>query len=31
MPDLTFYRQKRVDGGVRTGIDLDGVTVCEDI
>ena len=30
MPDLTFYRQKRVDGGVRTGIDIDGVTVCED-
>src|SRR4051812_22412222 len=30
MPELTFYRQKRVDGGVRTGIDLDGVNVCEE-
>ena len=24
---LTFYRQKRVDGGIRTGIMLDGETV----
>jgi hypothetical protein len=30
MHELTFYRQKRVDGGIRTGIDLDGVTVLED-
>jgi len=30
MPDLTFYHQKRVDGGLRTGIDLDGDTICED-
>ena len=27
MPNLTFYRQKRVDGGVRTGVELDGETV----
>jgi hypothetical protein len=27
MAELTFYRQKRVDGGVRTGIDLNGSTV----
>jgi hypothetical protein len=30
MSELIFYRQKRVDGGVRTGIDLDGVSICED-
>jgi hypothetical protein len=27
MPTLTFYRQARVDGGVRTGIDVDDETV----
>lgn len=27
MPQLTFYRQKRRDGGVRTGIDVDGETL----
>jgi hypothetical protein len=30
MSELTFYRQKRVDGGIRTGIDLDGASICED-
>ena len=23
MPELTFYRQGRCDGGIRTGIELD--------
>jgi hypothetical protein len=27
MPEVTFYRQKRVDGGVRTGITLNGVAI----
>jgi len=27
MPKLTFYKQARVDGGIRTGIDIDGTTV----
>ncbi len=27
MHELTFYRQKRNDGGVRTGLELDGETV----
>lgn len=27
MPQLTYYRQARIDGGVRTGIDVDGSTV----
>lgn len=27
MPNLTFYRQKRSDGGVRTGIQIDNDTV----
>ncbi len=27
MPDLTFYRQKRYDGGIRTGVELDGLTL----
>jgi hypothetical protein len=27
MPGITFYRQLRFDGGVRTGIDVDGETV----
>ena len=26
MQELTFYRQARHDGGIRTGIELDGVT-----
>jgi hypothetical protein len=26
MPELTFYRQARRDGGLRTGIELDGST-----
>lgn len=30
MAELTFYRQKRFDGGVRTGIDLDGAAIFED-
>ena len=29
MPNLTFYRQARIDGGIRTGIELDGDTVFE--
>src|SRR5215204_559527 len=24
MPEITFYRQRRRDGGTRTGIDIDG-------
>jgi hypothetical protein len=27
MPKLTFYRQQRIDGGIRTGIELDGETI----
>jgi hypothetical protein len=27
MPDITFYRQARADGGVRTGIEIDNQTV----
>ena len=27
MPTITFYRQQRADGGIRTGIDVDGDTV----
>jgi hypothetical protein len=27
MRELSFYRQKRSDGGVRTGIELDGETI----
>jgi len=27
MPKLIFYRQMRMDGGVRTGVDVDGETV----
>jgi hypothetical protein len=27
MRELSFYRQKRYDGGVRTGIELDGETI----
>ena len=30
MPKLTFYRQKRVDGGIRTGVELDGETILEE-
>ena len=26
MPKLNFFRQARVDGGIRTGIDIDGTT-----
>jgi hypothetical protein len=26
---LTFYRQKRVDGGIRTGVELDQTTILE--
>ena len=29
MPNLTFYRQARIDGGIRTGIELDEDTVFE--
>lgn len=29
MPDLTLYRQARADGGVRTGLSIDGVTVAQ--
>jgi hypothetical protein len=29
MTQLTFYQQQRVDGGLRTGIDLDGQTLAE--
>jgi hypothetical protein len=29
MSMLTFYRQARADGGLRTGVDLDGVTLLE--
>ncbi|HEV3167935.1 MAG TPA: hypothetical protein VGZ22_28295 [Isosphaeraceae bacterium] len=29
MPDLIFYRQGRVDGGIRTAIELDGDTIYE--
>lgn len=27
VPELTFYRQARVDGGMRSGIELDGNTI----
>jgi hypothetical protein len=30
MASLTFYRQQRADGGIRTGIDADGSTLVED-
>lgn len=30
MARLTFYQQARADGGVRTGIDLDDVTLLQD-
>lgn len=30
MASLTFYRQQRVDGGVRTGIDADGIILADD-
>ena len=30
MATLAFFRQERVDGGVRTGIDVDGQTVLQD-
>ncbi len=29
MPSLTFFRQARADGGIRTGLDIDGETVFE--
>ena len=29
MPNLTFYRQARIDGGIRTGIELDEDAVFE--
>ncbi|HWE95008.1 MAG: hypothetical protein JWP03_1211 [Phycisphaerales bacterium] len=29
MPTITFYRQARRDGGIRTGIDIDGDTVID--
>jgi hypothetical protein len=29
MSMLTFYRQARADGGLRTGVDLDGLTLFE--
>lgn len=29
MAELTFFRQKRFDGGIRTGIEIDGHTVFE--
>ncbi len=29
MSELIFYRQARIDGGVRTGIELDGMTLAE--
>lgn len=29
MPQITFYRQERADGGTRTGIDVEGYTVLE--
>lgn len=29
MSTLTFYRQARADGGLRTGVDLDGMTLLE--
>jgi hypothetical protein len=29
MAQLTFYQQQRADGGLRTGIDLDGQTLAE--
>lgn len=29
MPSLTFFRQARADGGIRTGVDVDGETVLE--
>jgi hypothetical protein len=29
MAQLLFYRQKRVDGGVRTGLDLDREEIAE--
>jgi hypothetical protein len=29
MSTVTFYRQKRVDGGIRSGIDIDGISVLE--
>ena len=29
MPNLTFYRQARIDGGIRTGIDLNEDTIFE--
>jgi hypothetical protein len=29
MASLTFYRQARIDGGVRSGVDVDGVAVFE--
>jgi hypothetical protein len=30
MATLTFYRQARADGGLRTGIEIDGETLLED-
>ncbi len=30
MPSLIFYRQKRVDGGIRTGVELEGETIVEE-
>jgi hypothetical protein len=29
MPKLTFYRQRRRDGGTRTGVDVDGAAVLQ--
>jgi hypothetical protein len=29
MPEISFYRQARVDGGIRTGVDVDETTVLE--
>jgi hypothetical protein len=30
MPHLTFYRQKRIDGGIRTGLEIDQETIFEE-
>jgi hypothetical protein len=30
MPHLTFYRQKRIDGGIRMGLELDQETLFEE-
>jgi hypothetical protein len=29
MASVTFFRQQRVDGGIRTGIDFEGITLLE--